>query len=392
MNLSKTVFISSIVGASLTVAAGSPAFEVMASGSAFPEELIGQSVVELVSARPASAARAKESFNIVWVGDVLLGDAAQPDLDRHGYTWPFAHVRDLLGGDYLIGNQEGPITDLTKPYFPHQEYSYNARPPAAAALAKLGFDAMDLSNNHALDRGAEGLADTRRYLAAAGVVSFGAGTKPDAESPLLVETPGGIVAVLGFGSAWNYGAAATTADAGTLDLSRANVERGYALATKTGARWVVAYVHWGENYEDIQPTQRKAAALLAEAGYDLIIGAHPHVVQPVEFVAGVPVLYSLGNFTFGTPGRFTHDQPGYGLVVRTSFGRGHTPVIELSCIVTDNDTVRFQPRPCAPAEARRYTLMEESATSKSSRSRPRWPYRPSETDTWPAVKRVIIKK
>src|SRR5687767_12116874 len=80
-------------------------------------------------------------FEIVWVGDILLADAAVPSLDAHGYTWPFANLRSLMTGDFLIGIAEGPMTDRTQRN-PLQRWSYNADPKAAAALAEVGFDAL----------------------------------------------------------------------------------------------------------------------------------------------------------------------------------------------------------------------------------------------------------
>lgn len=291
-------------------------------------------------------------FEVVWVGDILLADAAQEELDTSGYEWPFQHLGALVEGDYLIGNGEGPITPLTEPYFADQKFEYNADPQSADALASVGFDAIGLSNNHILDRGPAGLTDTLSNLEAAGIHPFGAGLLANAEAPLLIETPHGVVAVMAFGEEWNAGAVASETTLGTVPLSRETIERGRQLAVDAGARWFVAYVHWGENYEGVDGRQRELAALFARAGYDLVIGHHPHVAQEIEVIDGMPVLYSVGNFTFGTPGRFDADAPGYGLVARTSFGSDDVPGIRLSCIVTDNDLVNFQPRPCSLNGAR----------------------------------------
>jgi poly-gamma-glutamate capsule biosynthesis protein CapA/YwtB (metallophosphatase superfamily) len=91
---------------------------------------------------------------------------------------------------------------------------------------------------------------------------------------------------------------------------------------------------------------------LAAAGYDLVIGLHPHVAQPVEIVDGVPVVYSLGNYVFTTPGRFTDAAPGFGLIVTTEFRAGDRLTIRMRCIQTDNAVVSYQPRPCDPSQTR----------------------------------------
>jgi poly-gamma-glutamate capsule biosynthesis protein CapA/YwtB (metallophosphatase superfamily) len=217
----------------------------------------------------------------------------------------------------------------------------------------MGFDALGLSNNHVLDRGPEGLADTLEQLHAAGIQPFGAGRDGDeAAAPLLIRTPHGAIAVLGFGEAWRQGAVAGPGRAGTVPFSDENIARGAEAARAAGAQWIVGFVQWGANYGAVLPRQRERAAAFARARYTLVIGHHPHVVQEVDVIDGMPVLYSIGNFVFGTEGRFTARARGYGLVVRTSFGAEGLHEIQLRCVLTDNDVVRFQPRPCDEAAAR----------------------------------------
>jgi len=291
---------------------------------------------------------ATECFEIVWTGDILLASAAQRRLDEHGYSYPFEHVASLIDADYSIGNAEGPITEQERPAFRNQKWSYNAQPEAAAALGALGFDALGLANNHLWDRGRQGIEDTIRYLDEAGVETFGAGiNRAEAERPLLIATPHGTLAVVGFGAAWSEIYPALKNRPGLIPLDAAAARRGHELATAAGARWVVAYVHWGRNYSDVTEPQPRHAALLVEAGYDLVVGHHSHTAQTLERIDGVPVLYSLGNFAFGTSGRFKEAYPGHGLVARGFVGPDGFAGLELSCIETDNRIVRYQPRPCS---------------------------------------------
>jgi poly-gamma-glutamate capsule biosynthesis protein CapA/YwtB (metallophosphatase superfamily) len=285
-------------------------------------------------------------FEIVWVGDVLLASSARPYLEEHGYDWPFAHLGPLLDADYRIGNAEGPITECTDKHFPDKRWSYRSDPAAAAALARAGFDAMGLSNNHAYDRGPVGLMDTIRHLRADGVAPFGAGLAAEAEAPLLIPTPFGQVGVIAVSKRGDQTQDAGPEVPGTIVLSHPAVTRGRALALAAGARWVVAFVHWGSNYKPVTEVQRRVAEGLAGMGFDLVIGTGAHVPQPVEVIDGMPVLFCLGNFTFGSKGRFTDEAPGFGLVARTSFDDSGLVGIELSCINTDNRAVAFQPRPC----------------------------------------------
>jgi poly-gamma-glutamate synthesis protein (capsule biosynthesis protein) len=191
------------------------------------------------------------------------------------------------------------------------------------------------------------LQDTLRHAREAGLRTFGAGLREDeAAAPLYVETGYGAVAVLGFGKSWGTGAVAGPERAGTVPYTAEAITRLKQSATAAGARWVVAYVHWGENYGAVTNEQRRIAGEFARAGYSLVVGSHPHLAQEVEIVRGTPILYSLGNFTFGTPGSYSRSAPGFSLIARAAFGPDGLQAVELTCLATDNEIVRFQPRPC----------------------------------------------
>lgn len=286
------------------------------------------------------------------VGDTLLGDAAQPLIDLLGASWVGTYVDPFPPGDVVLANLEGPITDRTEAFDPTQQWSYNADPVVAQALADLGVDVVSLANNHAFDRGPEGLADTMANAAAVDLFTIGAGsTSAEARLPLLVRSDSMTIAVTAFGDSGG----AVTAAADRPGLRRASADNFVAdleLAHVAGADRVVAFVHWGENYADVDDRQRALARSLVDAGYDLVIGHGPHTVQPIEYIDGVPVVFSLGNWIFGTPGRFTGEFPGYGLVVRAVLD-ANDMALEVQCVVTDNELVIYQPRPCTRTQADR---------------------------------------
>jgi len=291
-------------------------------------------------------------FEIAWTGDILLADLAFDTLESEGYLHPFDHLWDLTAADFLIGNLEGPITTISDPYYPDQTWSYNALPPAAGALADFGFDALSLANNHLMDRGPAGVADTREHLLDAGLEPFGAGSNAEESSePLLVSTPFGIVGVVGMCELTAFVPQAGPLNTGAHTFSLSRIQRSWDKAIEAGADYVVAFVHWGNNYDVVESVQRSRAQVFADVGYDLVVGHGAHVPQEVDIVGDMVVLYSLGNFTFGTPGRFDSAYPGYGLVARTTLGVDGFESIELHCILTDNGRVHFQPEPCPIEEA-----------------------------------------
>jgi poly-gamma-glutamate capsule biosynthesis protein CapA/YwtB (metallophosphatase superfamily) len=301
-------------------------------------------------------------FQIVFVGDMLLGDAAQPFLDEHGYLWPFEEIPHLIEADYAIANGEGPITAIEQPWDADQVWSYNAQPETAQAMAEYGFDAVGFANNHTMDRGPEGISDTRDHIESNKMTFFGAGLDlAEAEAPLLIETPYGLVGVVGLGDNWGNDRTAAENHAGTVPLSKANIRHGYQLARDAGADWVIGYVHWGRNYADITDAQRRWAREFAREGYDLVVGHGAHSIQPVEIINHMLVIYSVGNFVFGTPGRFTEDYPGFGLVVKADLQSNGFHQLTFNCIQTDNQVVNFQPRPCTPTQAQQvFSLLPDN--------------------------------
>ena len=297
--------------------------------------------------------RGDSSLSVLWVGDTMLGDAAQDNLEKLGYRWVFDLVRGQIDADFTVANAEGPITTRSEPWNPSQHWHYNAQPQAARAMADAGIRAVNLANNHGMDRGPQGLADTMANSRAAGIRTFGAGADlEEAEKPLLVRSGVGTIGIVGLGKYYGPTNMAGPAQPGTIALSRASIRRGYDLARKAGADWVVGFVHWGRSYSPVTQEQRDFAREFAQAGYSLVVGTHPHIVQPIEVIDGMPVLYSVGNFVFGAPGRFTPEFPGVGLIVGTEFTAQGLTTLSLRCIATDNKVVAYQARPCGEEQAR----------------------------------------
>lgn len=138
-----------------------------------------------------------------------------------------------------------------------------------------------------------------------------------------------------------------------LAFSPERVQYGIDAAEAAGADVVVAFVHWGDNYGAVNEQQRYWAEQLAMAGYDAVIGAGSHAAQTVEYVNDVPVVYSMGNFAFGAPGRFgSAGQQGVGLTATVVLEQGQARAVEIGCLATDNKnpTVAYRARPCTPEE------------------------------------------
>jgi poly-gamma-glutamate synthesis protein (capsule biosynthesis protein) len=219
---------------------------------------------------------------------------------RDGLRSLWADVEPLLGeADLAFANLETPVAPATgRPGAPFQ---FNAPPDLPAALRASGFTVLATANNHAYDQGSRGLTETLERLKAASLVTVGSGaTRAEAEAPRTVVVQGLKVAFLAFTDVFNANLnnKADRPWVRGLDLPAAVAA---VREARTRADAVVVSLHWGAEYlHDPLGRQRQAAAQLAEAGADLILGHHPHVLQPVTVLENGPrktvVAYSLGNF------------------------------------------------------------------------------------------------
>lgn len=241
-------------------------------------------------------------IRLVAVGDILMHQDVKAAAERapQGFPSLWADLVPLFqGADLAFGNLETPIAPTTgRPGIPFQ---FNAPASLPAALRASGFTILSTANNHGFDQGPKGVRETLARLRAEALVAVGSGEdRSRAEALHVIERQGLKVAFLGFTDLFN------------MDLNRRATEPWVrpldlepALAAVREARGkadlVVVSVHWGNEYQR-QPTkrQRDIARQLVEAGCDLLLGHHPHVLQPAELMEvdgrKALVAYSLGNF------------------------------------------------------------------------------------------------
>lgn len=311
-------------------------------------------------------------FQILWTGDLCLtaniGEGADI-LREHGASHTFANLGGLLEADYKLANAECPVTTRNETFMenfvkgrPHKEYRMD--PDAAAYIKSVGFNAVGLANNHAFDKGDEGLQDSFDNWKQAGVQTFGAGNNMStAQEPLIIDTPFGKVGVVNMMTIGKVLQErihpAGDSRYGVFELTEESVKGAARLARERGAKWLAAFVHWGGNYNDVSNLQKVRARYFADSGYDLVIGHHPHIVQSIERIGKTTVLYSLGNFVFTTPGRYKHWQStnpratGNGLLARTFLGPNGFEGLSLTCLSVDNQHVKYQPGACSAEESHR---------------------------------------
>jgi poly-gamma-glutamate synthesis protein (capsule biosynthesis protein) len=270
---------------------------------------------EPVSIRPASSSqeasekRAGSAVLIVAVGDIMMPLSIQKAaMNReNGYDLVFEKIKtELAGADITIANLETPV-DHESPVSGYPRF--NAHPPLLAAMKKAGVTIVSVANNHAMDRGVEGLKRTLDNIERAGLLSIGAGrTRGESSEIRFVNIRGLNAAFLAYTYDTNEGLPRKKTGAPGITILRSWSDQDLSLAAATvrqarvGADLVVVSIHWGEEYAT-EPSawQRRVAAELVEAGADIILGHHPHVLQPIESIPALDgraglVAFSLGNF------------------------------------------------------------------------------------------------
>ena len=257
------------------------------------------------------------TVRVLALGDVMLGRYVGLTIANHGddFGYPLAALApDLRAADLGLANLEGPLVADPPPYRPTvrdlETLPLIGDQRAAPALAGAGFSVLGLANNHTLDAGPAGVAATRAALAAAGVLSVGAGAGPEAaRAPQIRVIHGLRIAILARSAIPTNQQAAVigSPDAeqpALLDPARPADLAGLAAdlaAARAGADVVILLMHWGTEYTaQVSDHQQRIAAVAVDAGVDLVVGAHPHVAQPVELRGSRPTLiaWSLGNAVF----------------------------------------------------------------------------------------------
>jgi poly-gamma-glutamate capsule biosynthesis protein CapA/YwtB (metallophosphatase superfamily) len=301
--------------ARLTLETRTPGGEWRAAGQATSDEDGGFRLSGRVAAAPGTVmVRARASveatstpmgltvrpLRLSSVGDINLGDVPGAHILAEGPRYPWKSVgRRLRSADIAFGNLECAVSRRGTPF--EKLYNFRGTPRALRGLARhSGIDVLNLANNHAGDYGPVALLDTVRGIERLGMKAVGAGRNlRRALEPQVVERLGLRVAFVGFSEVAPIEFAATPDSPGTAWATPEAVARAVHRARRR-ADVVVATFHWGIEKAPYETGQQQAlAAAAADAGAQLVIGAHPHVLQPLRRQGSALVAYSLGNFVFG---------------------------------------------------------------------------------------------
>ncbi|HTB82711.1 MAG TPA: CapA family protein [Candidatus Sulfotelmatobacter sp.] len=324
-------------------------------------ELHGQTVI---------TGREPDHVRVLIAGDTCYGESYQEEyartggvniLTEKGYNYPVAKLIPLLRAvDFRILNLETPLTTNHSNMLVGKDYVHYSDPVKLpqifGAFTPLAFS---LANNHSLDQGVVGLNDTFAALKGAGIEWFGAGTNlADASQPLLKKIQVGdktfTLAVFGafeyrknYDTDFHFYAGADKPGTASIDLPAAR-QAITQLRKDIPDAFIIYFTHWGDNYRWKTPAETNIAHALREDGVDLVVGAHAHTMQEVEYDGRGWIFYGVGNFMFNAQGRYVanHISPfSLPLVIDFSVKDGQLKTgLRVYPTVSDNQITRYQPR------------------------------------------------
>ena len=230
----------------------------------------------------------------------------------------------MQNADLFVINEEFPFS-LRGEAMEDKQFTFRADPKYVKIFQEMGVDIATVANNHALDFGRDAFLDTLDTLKSAGITCIGGGYHlSEASAPAVQTINGQTFAIFGATrvspSATWY---ASDSQAGLFQTYDATLLNQKIAEAHTEYDHVIVFVHWGiEKNETPEDYQRSLAKGYIDAGADLVIGCHPHVLQGFEYYNGVPIVYSLGNYLFG-------NRDGDTVLLEASYDNEGAPSIQL---------------------------------------------------------------
>ena len=246
--------------------------------------------------------KAENTLKLLFLGDIMghgpqIKAAYDPISKTYDYENNFQYMQPIFAeADYTIGNLE--VTLGTKPYSGYPQFSSPIE--LAVAAQNAGIDILATANNHSCDRRKKGIVKTIEVLDSLNILHFGtylSHEEKEVNNPLLVEKNNIRVALLNY----TYGTNGIAIPKGTVVnlLDKETIKKDVLEAKAYQPDQIIAFVHWGQQYKNLaSASQKKWFAYFKSLGVAIVIGSHPHVVEPMEWdkTQKSLVVYSLGNF------------------------------------------------------------------------------------------------
>ncbi|MGH4140534.1 CapA family protein [Clostridium sp.] len=346
--------------------------------------------------------------NIVAVGDIIIHeDQLKAQLDEatgeYNFYNNFKYVKShIISGDIALANLETTLAGENQKYTGYP--SFNSPSSIADAMVDSGFDILSIVNNHTIDRGSAGVFSTMSELQKRNIKEIGARESVDKKPYLIQEVKGIKMGFISYsyetprkGERKTLNAIEIPSDVVNLlntfsyehideDLNK--IKTQIDEMKSQGAQAIIFFIHWGNEYERVPNVHQKSIARsLCDYGVDVILGSHPHVVQPMEFITSEKtgkrslVVYSMGNFISNqqyerTNNRYTEDGVIVNIEIKKSKLSNDITISEVSYIptwvhrYTDNNKFVYEVLPLTDALASKgkYNLNESGSVWRAENS------------------------
>lgn len=267
-----------------------------------------------------------DSLNLLFVGDVMLSrSVGQLMAAKNDWTWPFERIASVTAAaDLTFGNLETTIS--TRGATHGCTYCFRADPRAVQGLILAGFDVMSVANNHIWDYGPDAFGDTLLALSTSDISYVGGGRDIMEARGGVIRTVRGVrVGYLAYTDLLPSSVQAGPSSPGvnTFDADRMRQD---ITAMRPRADVIIVSFHTGDEYQTTHNAKQQEIYHAAiDAGADMVIGHHPHVVQEVEHYREGWIAYSLGNFVFDQS--FSSETTA-GLMLRVTVQRGRVAGVQ----------------------------------------------------------------
>lgn len=275
------------------------------------DEMLLQEALEQDQEVYLAECESQDTVTLLFAGDILMDDhyAVMSTYHNRGNDINQAFDQGLLeqmrNADIFMINNEFTFTSRGTPTV-NKKFTFRANPGNVSMYEEMGVDIVSVANNHIYDYGEISLLDTLDTLEQAEIPYVGAGRNlQEAMTPVYYIANGMKIAFVSATQIERNSVPdtkeATQDSAGVLRCMNPDNLLLVIEEAKKNSDYVILYIHWGtESQEAIDWLQEQQAPIYAQAGVDLIIGDHPHCLQKMDSVEGVPVIYSLGNFWFNS--------------------------------------------------------------------------------------------
>lgn len=292
-----------------------------------------------------------ETIKIVAVGDIMMhkeeiegGRVAETG--TYSFDYMFEAVKPYIEkADLAIGNLETPLAGRDRGYTGYP--TFNAPEQLAQALKNTGFDTLTTANNHSLDRHYQGVAHTLKILDEAGLKYTGTARTKEEQDQILIQDIKGIKIAF---MAYTYGTNGINPDKGkdycVNYLNKEKMLKDIELAKSQGVDLICVSMHFGDEYQRKQnKKQEEWVQFLFDKGVDIVLGSHPHVLQPMKLEEDQFVIYSLGNFVSAQRTHYRDSSILLNLTITKNFETGETIIDSVEYVPIWTDLSRIKDKP-----------------------------------------------